>query len=93
MMAAANWGKHAGFRKGEGDHLFHDAQNQLGPGGDGEFLKKSVQMRVDSVIRDLETPGNPCFREIVKDALDNLQLAFCQAQGACNLKPGMIAEE
>jgi hypothetical protein len=50
-------------------------------------------MRVDSVIRDLETPGNPRFREIVKDALDNLQLAFCQAQGACNLKPGMVAEE
>jgi hypothetical protein len=91
-MATANWRERAGFGTGEADHLLHDAQNQIGACSDGEFLEKAIQMRVNGVFRDFEPPGNPPLREIVKDALDNLQFAFCQAQRASNLKPSKIAE-
>ena len=91
-MAAANGRERAGFGTGEGDHLFHDAQNQFGARGDGEFFEKAVQMRVDSVIRDIEPPGNPCLGRLSKTPLNNLQFALREAQGAGNLKPSMFAE-
>lgn len=92
-MAAANGRECAAFGTGEGDHLFHDAQNQFGARGNGDFFEKPVQMRVDSVIRDLESSGNPRLRQIVKDTLDNLQFPLCEAQSAGNLQPGQIAEK
>ena len=92
-MAVANGRECAGCGQREADHLLHDAQNQLGARGDGDFFEKPVQMRVDSVIRDIEPPGNTCLGEIVKDTLNNLQFALREAQGAGNLKPSMFAEE
>lgn len=92
-MAVANGRECAGCGQREADHLLHDAQNQLGARGDGEFLEKAVQMGVNSVFRDFEPPGNPCLRQIVKDPLNNLQLALREAQSAGNLTPSMFAEE
>lgn len=93
VMAGANGGKHAGFGKGKGDHLLHDPQHKLGAGGDVDLLEEAVQMRVRGVFGNLQTLGDPCLWKIVKDALDDLQLALCDAEGVCNLKPGMFGEE
>jgi hypothetical protein len=93
VMAGANGGKHAGFGQGQGNHLLDDPQDKLGASGDVEFLEEAVQMRVNGVSRYAESTGNLRLREIVKDALDDLQLALRQGLSAANLKPGMIAEQ
>lgn len=78
VVAAADGGKNSGFGKGEGDQLFHDPQHKFGAGGDGEFLEQTVQMGVYRVLRYAESAGNARLVVIVKDALDNLQLALRQ---------------
>ena len=50
-------------------------------------------MRMNGVFRNEESLGNARLREIVKDALYNLQLALGQAQFGTDLKPGMVAEQ
>ena len=74
-------------------YLLHNPQNQLGAGGDGEFFEQAVQMRVNGVPRNFEPLGNSSLRKIVKNALDNLQLALRKAQGAGIFKPSIFAEE
>ena len=91
-MSAANGRKCADLGTCEPDHLLHDSQNQLGASGDGQFLEKAVQMRMNGVIGNMKALGNPAFRKIVKHALDNLQLSFCKAQRPRNLKPSLIAK-
>ena len=79
LVAGANGGKHGGFGKGERDHLLHNPQDQFGPAGNVELLEQSVQMHVNRVGRKFEAFGNVRLVLIVKDALDNLQLAFRDA--------------
>lgn len=93
VMAGANGRKHAGFGQGEGEHLLHDSQDKFGAGGDVDFLEEAVQMRVRGVLGNSQTLSDPCLWEIVKDALDDLQLALRDAEGVCNLKPGMFGEQ
>ena len=91
-MSSANGRERAGLGTRQSDHLLHDSQNQCCPGGDIELLEKAVQMRVDGVIRDLEPPGYARFREIVKDASDDLRFTLGEAQSPGNLKPSVIVE-
>ena len=93
VVVAANGGKNAGFGQSEANHLLHDAQNQLGAGGDGEFFEQAVQMCVNGVFRNAESLGDPGFRQIIKDALNHLQLTLRQTQLGTDLKPSMVAEE
>ena len=60
---------------------------------DVEFLEKPVQVHVNGVRRNLESFGNLRLVMIVENALDNLQLALCDTQGAPNLKPSMIGKQ
>ena len=50
-------------------------------------------MRVDGVMRNLEPPGYPRLREIIEDALDDLQFPFRQVQLGADLMPGAFAEQ
>lgn len=50
-------------------------------------------MHVNGVGRNLESFGNVRLVLIVENALDNLQLALGDAQGAANLMPGMVGEQ
>ena len=50
-------------------------------------------MHVNCVWRNLESFSNLRLVLIVENALDNLQFALCDLQGACNLKPGMFGEQ
>lgn len=92
-VVAADRRKRAGFGKGEGDQLLHDPQDKVGSGGNFEFLKQAVQMGVYRVFRNVKATGDTGFREIVKNTLDNLQLAPGDAQGAGDFSPGMIVEQ
>lgn len=49
-------------------------------------------MRVNGVSRNFEPLGNARLRKVVKNALNNLQLALRQPEGVGNLKPSMIGE-
>jgi hypothetical protein len=93
VVVGANGGKHGDFGQGERDQAFDNPQDQLGAAGDREFLEQAVQMHVDGVGRNCEPSGNLRLVLIVKDALDNLQLALRDAQRAANLLPCKIAEE
>ena len=92
-MIGANGGQDAGIGKCEDDQLFHHTQNQLGSRGDGEFFEKPVHVRVDGMPRNAESPGNSRLGEIVKNTLDDLQLALRDAQGAGNFKPGVVGKQ
>jgi hypothetical protein len=50
-------------------------------------------MGVYRVFRNVKATGDTGFREIVKNTLDNLQLAPGDAQGAGDFSPGMIVEQ
>ena len=93
VVAGANGGKHGGFRQRERDHLLHNPQHQLGSALDGQLLEKPVQVHVDGVGRNLESFGDVRLVLIVENALDDLQFALGDVQGAANLVPRMVAEE
>ena len=93
VVTGANGGKHGGFGKGERDHLLHNPQDQLGAAGDVEFLEQPVHVHMNRVGRKLEVSGNVPLVLIVKDSLDDLQLALRDVQGAGNLMPGMVGEQ
>ena len=92
VMVGADGRKHAVVRQGEGDHLLHDSQDEFGAGGDVQFLKQSIQVRVRGVGGNAKATGNGSFVEIVKDGPNDLQLALCDVEGGSNLKPSVIAE-
>jgi hypothetical protein len=93
VVAGANRGKRAGFRKREGNHLLHYPQHKFGAAGDVEFLEQTVQVHVNGVRRNFEFFGYRRLVLIVKHALDNLQFALGDFQGVANLKPGMVGEQ
>jgi hypothetical protein len=93
LVTATDGGEHAGFSEGEGDHLLHDPQNQFGAGGDVEFLKEAVQVGVRRVLVHVESGGDPLLCVIIKDALDDLDLALGDAQRLGDLGPSVVAED
>ena len=93
LMTGTDGGEHAGFSQGEGNHLFHDPEDKLGARVDGELYEKAVQVGVRRVLGHFESAGDPLLCEIVEDALDDLDLAFGDAQRLGDLGPSMVAED
>jgi hypothetical protein len=91
-MTGTDGGEHTGFGKGEGDHLLHDPEDKVGAGGDGEFYEKAVQVGVRRVLGHVETVGDCGLGEVVKNALDDLELALGDGQRLGDLGPGVVAE-
>ena len=93
VALAADRGKCPGFGEGERNHLFHDAQDEVGSGGHRQFFEQAVQMGVYGVFRYAETAGDACFRQIVENALNNLQFALGEIQGAGDFGPGIVIQK
>ena len=93
LVTAADGWQDAGFGNGEGDQLLDDPEDYFGACGDVELLEKAVEVRVRGVLVHAEAAGDLFLREVVEDALNNLQLTRGDAQRRGDFGPGVVAED
>lgn len=75
------------------EHLFHHPQDEFSPRSDGQLFEQPVQMGMGSVLRNVQSPGNPHLREIVENALNDLQLPVRNTKRMRDLKPSLFAKQ